>query len=402
MIRILVLLLAPLIGGLWLVHMVGQSWSEFAQTRAWLAIAIAPIVFTQLVSVLTARSARPQRPIDPNEPGNLKRVSYKSIALAVSWSASLLWAFLCSNLDSRAAIIFLDDILPILPWLAAAIPIGVLLLERIEGPELDQWYRLGASIAGNEPFRPRDHKTALLTTALKAFFVPLMYGNVILAMGTVLTLGALPSSQTWVAWLYGLGLSMDLVVGTIGYAFACRALGTAVRSVDDSVFGWLVCLICYAPLYQYVQVLTQQTDSYRWSDWLNPSQALYWAWAFLVVFSWISYWLSHTAFGLRFSNLSYRGLVDIGPYRLFRHPAYLSKCLYWWLATVPFYGVLGIGDLMRNIGGLSLLSCIYYLRAKTEERHLSRFDEYVNYSRSIDERWARIRRLMIPTLRKTV
>ncbi len=42
------------------------------------------------------------------------------------------------------------------------------------------------------------------------------------------------------------------------------------------------------------------------------------------------------AFGIRFSNLTYRGVLTNGPYRFTRHPAYVSKNLFWWLSVLPF------------------------------------------------------------------
>ncbi|WP_430991383.1 isoprenylcysteine carboxylmethyltransferase family protein, partial [Escherichia coli] len=41
------------------------------------------------------------------------------------------------------------------------------------------------------------------------------------------------------------------------------------------------------------------------------------------------------AFGFRFSNLTHRGILTHGPYAFSRHPAYLSKNLFWWISTVP-------------------------------------------------------------------
>ena len=38
---------------------------------------------------------------------------------------------------------------------------------------------------------------------------------------------------------------------------------------------------------------------------------------------------------VRFSNLTYRGVLTNGPYAFTRHPAYLSKNLFWWCASMP-------------------------------------------------------------------
>jgi len=94
------------------------------------------------------------------------------------------------------------------------------------------------------------------------------------------------------------------------------------------------------------------------------------------------YWFSHAHFGFKFSNLTWRGLVDEGLYRYFKHPAYLFKNIYWWLYTIPFFGVVGY-DLFTNISVLILINLIYYFRAKTEENHLRKFKEYREYKKKL-------------------
>jgi len=98
-----------------------------------------------------------------------------------------------------------------------------------------------------------------------------------------------------------------------------------------------------------------------WGGWLVMLTGVY-AWATMV-------------FGLRFSNLTYRGVITHGPYRFTRHPAYLSKNLFWWSATLPFLVTSGGPmEALRNVVGISLVSAIYYWRARTEEAHLLRED----------------------------
>jgi protein-S-isoprenylcysteine O-methyltransferase Ste14 len=76
-------------------------------------------------------------------------------------------------------------------------------------------------------------------------------------------------------------------------------------------------------------------------------------------------------FGMRFSNLTYRGVITNGPYRFTRHPAYLSKNLFWWASTLPFLVTSNsLVDVVRNTFILGLVSAVYYWRARTEEKHL--------------------------------
>ena len=76
-------------------------------------------------------------------------------------------------------------------------------------------------------------------------------------------------------------------------------------------------------------------------------------------------------FGIRFSNLTYLGIITNGPYRFTRHPAYLAKNTFWWCATMPFLATShSLTDMVRNTVLLGLVSAVYFWRARTEERHL--------------------------------
>jgi len=86
-------------------------------------------------------------------------------------------------------------------------------------------------------------------------------------------------------------------------------------------------------------------------------------------------------FGIRFSNLTYRGVLTNGPYRFTRHPAYLAKNLFWWASVLPFLVTTGsVADAVRNSFFLLIVNAIYYWRARTEEAHLLAEDpKYVEY-----------------------
>jgi hypothetical protein len=53
--------------------------------------------------------------------------------------------------------------------------------------------------------------------------------------------------------------------------------------------------------------------------------------------------------------------------------------LSWWLVSVPFLSTSGFAFALRHCIMLALLNGIYFLRAKTEERHLSRDPVYLEY-----------------------
>jgi len=101
--------------------------------------------------------------------------------------------------------------------------------------------------------------------------------------------------------------------------------------------------------------------------------------ALLAVYSW-----STVVFGLRFSNLTHRGIITNGPYRWSKHPAYIAKNLSWWLISVPFIAGAGWMQAVQSCLLLTGVNLIYFLRAKTEERHLGSDPVYRDYVRFID------------------
>jgi protein-S-isoprenylcysteine O-methyltransferase Ste14 len=90
------------------------------------------------------------------------------------------------------------------------------------------------------------------------------------------------------------------------------------------------------------------------------------------VFTWAS-----VAMGFKGSNLTNRGIVARGPYRFVRHPAYIAKFTLWCIEGI-FFAAFSL----TQLAGFGL---IYFLRAWTEERHLSRDPDYLAYKKKV--RW---------------
>jgi len=162
-------------------------------------------------------------------------------------------------------------------------------------------------------------------------------------------------------------------MGTVGYLLTLKPLDAHIRSANPYLDGWLAALVCYPPfvLMGGGGVLDYHPATQEWSAWLAGHSVLLWGWgAVLVGLTGIYAWAT-MVFGLRFSNLTYRGVITHGPYRLTRHPAYVAKNLFWWLSTLPFFAVGGSRvDVIRNCAILAMVSGVYWWRAKTEERHL--------------------------------
>jgi hypothetical protein len=63
-----------------------------------------------------------------------------------------------------------------------------------------------------------------------------------------------------------------------------------------------------------------------------------------------------------------------------KHPAYVAKCVSFWFLYVPFAYRGSVHEVIRDCTWLSVLCLVYWLRARTEERHLSRDPAYVRYA----------------------
>ncbi len=179
---------------------------------------------------------------------------------------------------------------------------------------------------------------------------------------------------------------IDIIYGVLGYILTCRLLDTHIRSTDPTILGWVVCLICYGPFYSYFGIgLLNYDDGFQWNQWFAFSPLFYYFYGITILFLSLVYGLATVAFGYRASNLTYRGIITSGPYRSTKHPAYLCKTLSWWLISLPFFSVEGPLAALKYTFSLSIISFIYYLRAKTEENHLYQYPEYVAYANWIKE-----------------
>src|SRR5262249_16502446 len=73
-------------------------------------------------------------------------------------------------------------------------------------------------------------------------------------------------------------------------------------------------------------------------------------------------------------------------YRWSKHPAYVTKNISWWLTALPFVAVDGnVANAVKRCLMLLFVNFIYFMRAKTEERHLSRDPTYVKYALWMNE-----------------
>jgi protein-S-isoprenylcysteine O-methyltransferase Ste14 len=183
-----------------------------------------------------------------------------------------------------------------------------------------------------------------------------------------------------------------------GYTFSSRLIGTEVKKVDTTWFAWVVTLVCYQPFigstwagyFDYNPVPELYNGGEVWPV-LTSQFSLYGVELLLVfvgimiLFSELIHLWSESTLGIRSSNLTNRGIITNGPFTYTKHPVYLSKCIGWFFATLPFVNSFNAIDSIR-LGIIFLLVClIYFLRSLAEEKLLATDENYVRYALFIDD-----------------
>ena len=249
---------------------------------------------------------------------------------------------------------------------------------------------------------PRDERLGLMTVMVKAFFAPLMvvflidhiarllingvglYG--VVSVPDVSAIAAFNSHGFWFA--LQLILLVDVGFFTIGYLVELPALKNEIRSVDPTLLGWLVALMCYPPLNEVTSsILGWRVEDFPQFD--HPAVHIAMGLAVLVLMA--IYAAASAALAFKASNLTHRGIVRRGPYRYVRHPAYVCKNLAWWIGAIPaLTAALAVSALDAAMVVVTVLawSLVYYLRAVTEEDHLRSVDsEYDDYCAKVPYRF---------------
>jgi len=87
----------------------------------------------------------------------------------------------------------------------------------------------------------------------------------------------------------------------------------------------------------------------------------------------------------RASNLTNRGIVTWGPYRIVRHPGYTSKNIYWLISFIPWLasGTVQLSGYIMFLFGYIGWATLYFLRGITEERLLMKDPDYVAYCKKV-------------------
>lgn len=238
-----------------------------------------------------------------------------------------------------------------------------------------------------QDFREEDVLFALRLLAIKCFFLVLMFSGGMTGLSDLAGKPAWafpPLSAAWFEGLIRLAFLLDVVLAAGGYIATFKLFGWHVRATETTALGWLVCLICYEPFFPAIShAFLPYREGPGWEHVMQEGSAVFILWSVATLFCTAIYVWATVAFGPRFSNLTNRGIITEGPYRFTKHPAYVSKNISWWLLAIPSFLASGFAEGLARAGMLAIISGIYLLRARAEERMLSKDPAYRDYAATV-------------------
>lgn len=316
---------------------------------------------------------------DPRPVGETIEVSGTKIAgLWLTWAA--IGAFYCLGRwywDGQYLVAMQVIGAAAVPAFVLSVPY-VIWLDRVLKEPRDHTWHFGAMMLGREAWDGDQVKKHCRAWAIKGFFSAFMISILPPGFAHVVEadLGQVAADPVRLGTMLAeLLFVIDVQIGTVGYLLTFRPLDAHIRSGNPFLAGWLAALLCYPPfVYGFMGnggIIQYEHNTAGWGYWLQGHDLLLWLWAGWLTFLTAIYAWATFAFGIRFSNLTYRGVLTNGPYRYTRHPAYLAKNTFWWFSVLPFMVTSGsMVDVVRNTFFLGVVSGIYYWRARTEEAHL--------------------------------
>jgi protein-S-isoprenylcysteine O-methyltransferase Ste14 len=382
-----------------LIGLAGAVWAMFRfdlpQTHAVYLCLGVPAACMTAYELIFVRSFR--RP--PTVPTALPSPSLSGVAqrcatkLVGTWSIWLVIAALYRYLpyyDDQAYLPYFDFLKAVAPFaIALSIPY-VLAVDRVSEDKHDEAWHFGRLLLTGRCADPAAARNHLLNYTIKAFFLAFMFPIVVAQVEFIRALEPASFAASAIAF-YGNAVAalffIDVVFGTVGYLMTLRILDAQIRSPNPFLLGWVVALACYPPFIVMGRdgTFLEYGHGHEWHSLIAADSPLGIAvivasLGLLCVYAWAT-----VAFGLRFSNLTHRGIITSGPYAFSKHPAYIAKNIFWWLAVLPFVPVAGLDHAVGSCMALAAVNLIYYLRARTEEAHLGQDPVYRQYAAYIEK-----------------
>lgn len=361
-----------------------------------------PIALAEIFVLKVHR--RPSAGLGPGQSWNIRRVATKLAGFYIT--IALLWALyhFVPEYQKNFYSNFRGMFDALLPLVAAGGGIYIALLDRhLIQPEdglhrfgrlclMQGWKEDGSAV-----------KAYMLSVLLRAYFIPVMavyffafLANLMEGPESYLASHSdMPKDLTGIEFLkilligYFFFMTVDMVFAVIGYLVVFKPLDSHIRSIDATLAGWIACLICYYPFWDYLIFPLMNQGFFnnpQWFVWLGDYPILLALWGIFVVLAMCTESFTTLTFGTRFSNLTYRGVMTSGLFRFTKHPQYVSKCFNRLFVFMPFFSPAGWEGVLTGLMLFALFCFIYYVRARTEENHLARYPDYVEYANAMNER----------------
>jgi len=191
---------------------------------------------------------------------------------------------------------------------------------------------------------------------------------------------------------------VDSMLFAVGYHSESGLMKNKLRFAETNPLHILVCVACYPPFNKVTSSFFGPSNGDPYILFAgNVMHPLTWILRGLAVFFLILLITASLSLFTRASNLTNRGIVDWGAYRIIRHPGYLAKNMFWLITLLPAF-IPNTAD-PRFTWPSFLLFCatvlfgfigwgtLYFLRALTEEKFLMRDPDYVAYCRKVKYRF---------------
>jgi protein-S-isoprenylcysteine O-methyltransferase Ste14 len=279
--------------------------------------------------------------------------------------------------------------LAVIPLVIASVPYVIWIDCYMMNPRDGSWH-FGAWLSGRDDWDKEEIFHHLRAWAVKGFFLAFMISIVPGGFQEIVNMNftdeagrSILANPVWLsAKLINFMFLVDVQFATVGYLMTMKPFDAHIRTANPYLAGWVAALMCYPPFILMGDngLLNYHVNTGDWAYWFEGHTKLLYLWGGILVLLTAMYAWATVAFGPRFSNLTHRGILTHGPYRWTRHPAYVSKNIYWWLMYMPFLVTSNsMADAVRNSVILALVSGVYYWRAKTEEKHLMADPVYAQY-----------------------
>lgn len=253
--------------------------------------------------------------------------------------------------------------------------------------------RIGLSVATRDfgqiagLFKVKRFNNFCLTCLVKGFYLPLMamfmFHHVTTVQQLLYRISTPMEGIVMANWfldiLYNILFVIDTGVALIGYGLELKWLGNKTKSVEPTFLGWAVALMCYPPFNEISSRYFPLQNRQEYFIPFTEEQKIFVR--LIIVFLYFIFVWATVALGVKFSNLSNKGIIDRGPYKFIRHPAYASKNLAWWFEHLQYMNGL------QNVIWLICWNVVYTLRAITEERHLMKDPAYREYCKRVKYRF---------------